>query len=95
MHGMNTLVGHGSNTLTHHVTATADTLSGYLGDGRPMPIPTIWFPRLVHATPSLKNPWQFIGTDKTFLGKPLMRILALRRYSQGYVPKRVSRILKK
>jgi hypothetical protein len=44
-----------------HVTVTEDTLSVDLSDGRTISAPIAWFPRLLHATPSERNNWRFIG----------------------------------
>ena len=43
------------------VTATDDTLSVDLSDGRTIAVPLAWFPRLVHASQEERNNWNLIG----------------------------------
>ena len=43
------------------VTATDDTLSVDLSDGRTISVPLAWFPRLVHASQEERNNWKLIG----------------------------------
>ena len=43
------------------VTATDDTLSVDLSDGRTIAVPLAWFPRLVHASQEERNNWKLIG----------------------------------
>ena len=43
------------------VTATEDTLSVDLSDGRTIAVPLEWFPRLLHATPKERSKWRLIG----------------------------------
>ncbi|MDQ6733110.1 MAG: DUF2442 domain-containing protein [Nitrospirota bacterium] len=43
------------------VTATSDTISVDLSDGRTISVPLGWFPRLVHATQKERNNWRLIG----------------------------------
>jgi hypothetical protein len=43
------------------VKITKDTLSVDLSDGRTIAVPLEWFPRLVHASPSERKNWKFIG----------------------------------
>jgi hypothetical protein len=43
------------------VTATEDTLSVDLSDGRTISVPLAWFPRLVHASPAERRNWRLIG----------------------------------
>jgi len=43
------------------VTASADTLTAELSDGRTLSAPLDWFPRLVHATPEERGNWRLIG----------------------------------
>ena len=43
------------------VSATEDTLTAELSDGRTISIPISWYPRLAHATPAELNTWVLIG----------------------------------
>ena len=43
------------------VTATDDTLSVDLSDGRTISVPLAWFPRLVNASQEERNNWKLIG----------------------------------
>lgn len=43
------------------VTASSDTLTAELSDGRTLSVPLDWFPRLVHATPEERGNWRLIG----------------------------------
>ncbi len=38
-----------------------DTLSVDLTDGRTIAVPTVWYPRLAHATPDERSRWRLIG----------------------------------
>ncbi len=44
-----------------HLTATEDTLSVDLGDGRTISVPLAWFPRLLHASLEERKNWKLIG----------------------------------
>jgi len=44
-----------------HLTATDDTLTVDLSDGRTISVPLAWFPRLVHASEEERNNWRLIG----------------------------------
>ena len=44
-----------------HLTATDDTLSVDLSDGRTISVPLAWFPRLVHASQEERKNWKLIG----------------------------------
>lgn len=43
------------------VSATEDTLTAELADGRTISIPLPWYPRLVHASPEERSNWELIG----------------------------------
>lgn len=43
------------------VTCTEDELMVTLADGRRVPAPLEWFPRLLRATPARRNNWSLIG----------------------------------
>lgn len=43
------------------ITASGDTLTAELSDGRTVSVPLDWFPRLVHATPEERDNWRLIG----------------------------------
>jgi hypothetical protein len=47
--------------LAQDVTASADTLSVSLSDGRTISVPLAWFPRLVYASPAERRNWRLIG----------------------------------
>lgn len=42
-------------------TATDDSLAAELTDGRTIVVPLVWFPRLVHGTPSERQNWRPIA----------------------------------
>lgn len=44
-----------------HLTATEDTLSVDLSDGRTISVPIAWFPRLLHASQEERRNWRLIG----------------------------------
>ncbi len=44
-----------------HITVTDDTLTVDLLDGRTIAVPLVWYPRLLHATPTERQQWRFIG----------------------------------
>jgi hypothetical protein len=44
-----------------HVTATEDTLSVELADGRTIAAPLAWYPRLEHGTAAERDSWRLIG----------------------------------
>ncbi len=44
-----------------HITVTDDTLTVDLLDGRTIAVPLVWYPRLLHATPTERQHWRFIG----------------------------------
>jgi hypothetical protein len=43
------------------VQSTDDTLSVSLRDGRVIPVPTVWYPRLLNATPAQRKNWKVAG----------------------------------
>ena len=43
------------------IRVTEDTLTAELADGRTIPVPLAWYPRLVHATPGERGNWELIG----------------------------------
>lgn len=43
------------------VTATENTLTVDLSDGRSISVPLAWFPRLLHASPAERKNWRLIG----------------------------------
>ena len=43
------------------VTATQNTLTVDLSDGRSISVPLAWFPRLLHASPAERKNWRLIG----------------------------------
>lgn len=47
--------------VAEKVTATEDTLSVELGDGRTIAVPLAWFPRLLHGTKKERQNWRLIG----------------------------------
>jgi len=46
------------------VSATDDTLSVELSDGRVISAPLVWYPRLFHATPKERASWRLIGAGQ-------------------------------
>ncbi|HLJ73173.1 MAG TPA: DUF2442 domain-containing protein [Thermoanaerobaculia bacterium] len=46
---------------TTNVSATDDTLTADLSDGRSISVPLAWYPRLVHASAKERNTWRLIG----------------------------------
>ena len=48
--------------LATKVTATDDTLTAELSDGRTISVPLAWYPRLVDATPGERDNVQLIGS---------------------------------
>ena len=47
-----------------NVTATEDTLTVDLTDGRTISTPLVWYPRLVHATPLERNNWELLAAGR-------------------------------
>ena len=43
------------------VSATEDTLTVDLSDGRTISVPLGWYPRLEHASPKERKNWRFVG----------------------------------
>ena len=43
------------------VTATEDTLTADLTDGRTISVPLAWYPRLLHATPEERDNWELFA----------------------------------
>ena len=50
--------------LATTVTATDDTLTAELSDGRTISVPLAWYPRLLDATPSERDNLQLIGNGE-------------------------------
>ncbi|NOX55938.1 MAG: DUF2442 domain-containing protein [Planctomycetes bacterium] len=46
---------------TVHGTVDDNELTVDLADGRRVTVPLAWFPRLLHAAPSLRGNWRLIG----------------------------------
>ena len=44
-----------------NVSVTDDTLQVELSDGRTIPVPLGWYPRLLHATQEERDNWELIG----------------------------------
>ncbi len=57
---MNTSVQH-DEPRAIDITATDDALTVRLSDGRVISTPIVWYPRLLHATPSQLQHWQLLG----------------------------------
>ena len=47
-----------------NVTATEDTLTVDLADGRTISAPLVWYPRLVHATPQERSNWELLAKGR-------------------------------
>ena len=45
----------------HDVSTTEDELVVALVDGRRLVVPLTWFPRLLHASDSQRQNWEFLG----------------------------------
>ena len=58
---MNTVALDLQNIMIDNVVVSADTLTVELSDGRSLPVPLAWYPRLYYGTPSERNNWRFIG----------------------------------
>ena len=43
------------------VTATEDTMTADLTDGRTISVPLAWYPRLLHATPEERDNWKLFA----------------------------------
>lgn len=43
------------------VSATEDTLTAELTDGRTVSVPLAWYPRLLHATPKERDNWELFA----------------------------------
>ena len=43
------------------VSATEDTLTADLTDGRTISVPLAWYPRLLHATPEERDNWELFA----------------------------------
>jgi len=50
--------------LATTVTATDDTLTADLSDGRTISVPLAWYPRLLDATPNERDNLQLIGNGE-------------------------------
>jgi Protein of unknown function (DUF2442) len=50
-----------STPAAHSVVVTDDALSVELADGRSLSAPLVWFPRLLHASPTERSHWRLTG----------------------------------
>ena len=50
--------------LAANVSATDDSLTVELTDGRMISVPLAWYPRLSHGTPAERNNWRLIGAGR-------------------------------
>jgi Protein of unknown function (DUF2442) len=50
--------------LALHVSATQDTLTVDLSDGRTISAPLAWYPRLLNSTSAERKKWRFIGSGQ-------------------------------
>ena len=44
-----------------NLVVTEDNLIVDLSDGRSIPVPLLWYPRLLHGTPEERSNWRWIG----------------------------------
>jgi hypothetical protein len=58
---MNTSVSELQTVKATEVSATDDTLTVDLADGRTLSVPLTWYPRLWHGTPEERRNWRLIG----------------------------------
>ena len=58
---MNTLITEPREVLAQSVSATEDTLTVELRDGRTVSVPIAWYPRLSHGSDSERSDWRLIG----------------------------------
>ncbi len=58
---MNTLKTEPREVLAQSVSATEDTLTVELRDGRTVSVPIAWYPRLSHGSDSERSDWRLIG----------------------------------
>ena len=58
---MNTLKTEPREVLGQSVSATEDTLTVELRDGRTVSVPIAWYPRLSHGSDSERSDWRLIG----------------------------------
>lgn len=64
MDGMSFLTAKTQRIAIKNVAVTDDALTVDLSDGRTISLPLAWYPRLLHAKPSERNNWQFIGANE-------------------------------
>lgn len=57
---MNSL-GPSADPRAVHLSIDDDALTVDLADGRRLTVPLAWFPRLLHANPSQRCNWRFVG----------------------------------
>ena len=50
-----------SEVLAVEVSCSDDALTVVLDDGRTVSVPSLWFPRLLNATPEQRTDWELIG----------------------------------
>jgi hypothetical protein len=60
MLGMTTLILE-TEPIASQVTVTNDNLIVDLADGRSLSVPLVWYPRLLHASPTERQNWQLLG----------------------------------
>jgi hypothetical protein len=58
---MNTLVAESQTVKATDVVTNDDTLTVELTDGRTLSVPLAWYPRLLHASQTERNQWEWIG----------------------------------
>src|ERR671925_682635 len=61
---MTTLVLDSASLRATGVEVTADSLRVELADGRSIPVPLTWYPRLFHGTVEERAHWRFIGSGE-------------------------------
>jgi hypothetical protein len=59
--GMNSLPVVQREAVASEVVVTEDELVVSMVDGRRIPVPLVWYPRLSHATPNERETYEIIG----------------------------------
>lgn len=61
---MSTLASDLKQVVARNVTSDEATLTVDLADGRVLPVPLAWFPRLFHGTHAERANWRLIGAGE-------------------------------
>lgn len=52
------------NVRASTLTVTDDNITAELSDGRKIPVPLAWYPRLCHGTTEERQDWRLIGSGR-------------------------------